>query len=138
MADSTVAAIQAINASVGLHAPTAYPVQATAADFPLAVTFVGPMEGKKFGVTTYITLVMLADPQLGVDASQVFDQGNALLKAMRAEYRTHANIDGHAIAAGGHPALRTGFGSPYGMVNMVKFAGKELYGFEWHVSLMEP
>jgi hypothetical protein len=142
MADATIEAIQAINGSlvvddVTLRAPLVLPASLAPNMLPCALTFVGPVYGGKFGTTTYTTLVILAIVASGINPEPIFAQGNAFLKAMRDAYRPLGTVNGFAIDKSSHPTLSGGFGSPHGMLNLVKYAGFESYGFEWSTPLVE-
>ncbi len=134
--DDTLLALQAIAASIGLNAPESYPTALAPSMYPLALTFVGPMDAKKFGTTTYVTLVMVAPSSAGISPDDAFQRGNAFLKALREAYRPLGAVNDFAIVKGGSPSLHGGFGSPYGMLNLVKYGGTESYGFQWHTPLL--
>ncbi len=146
MADATIEALQSIyggitvdagNGFVTLNAPLTLPAQVAGNILPCALTFVGPMQGGKFGTTTYVSMILLAIVAQGINPEPVFALGNALLREIRAAFRPLGSVNGFAIAKGGNPTTTGGFGSPYGTLHLIKYAGQEAYGFEWHVPLIE-
>jgi len=134
--DDTILALQDIARGIGLNAPESYPAALAPSMFPIALTFIGQMDAAKFGTTTYVTLVMIAPAVAGINPDQVFQSGNAFLKLMREAFRPLGAVNGFAIAKGGNPTAHGGFGSPAGMLSMVKYGGSELYGYEFHVPLI--
>ncbi len=138
MSDATIDAIQAINASVGLTALTTYPTQVQSSQLPFCVTFAGPMDASKFGVTTYISLVLIDEANANAQIDRVFQSGTTIMKALRTAYRAIGAVNGYAIDGGGRaPTAHGGFGSPRGMLDTVPLVGRQWFGFEWHVPLLE-
>lgn len=140
MADTTIAAIQTINAGIsGITTAWTdvadYPFPVPAEALPCVLTLPARFEAGKMPLTTYGCLVLVAqmDRTTQIDAlSTAMD----LLRGFRAAYRGLGSVGGYAVRHV-HPTRQTGTGAPDGLWKTVAWAGAEFIGFMWDVTLME-
>lgn len=141
---TTIAALQAVNRTVGVNAPDKYPASLNSADLPMALTLpadgtldLEAIQARKRRDTTYRVFMYVAPVTEGSGVDEGTQRSIELLDALGDAYVTAANIQ--LTTSPSQAIIQTSRETRirHSPIGIVTFAGVAYRGFTFDVNVME-